>query len=192
MTPDLTPPTPTTPARRLARLLGAPLRWLVALGILVRDLVAALGGPLWRALARLRPLVWLSRWVSTLPRWGVLLVLALPFSISEPLKLIGVYVMATGQVKLGVGLQILGHAISILLVERIVTAGLPQLLTWRWFAWGWGWYEAIRMAVARWPIVVAAREATAEIAAKVRAARAQARAAIAKLREAMARFRGLA
>jgi hypothetical protein len=152
------------------RILAAPLRGVIALGILLRDLVAALGGPLWRALARWRPLVWLSARVAAMPRWGVLLTLAAPFSIAEPLKLVGLYVMARGHVALGVGLQIAGHALSILLVERIVHAGLPQLLTWRWFAWGWGWYEAIRAAVARWPIVVAAREATAAVARQVRAA----------------------
>ncbi|QLP96113.1 MAG: hypothetical protein HZY79_00070 [Rhodoblastus sp.] len=143
---------------------------MVALAILARDLVAWAGGPLWRWIARLRLLALLSAWVATLPRWAVLLTLAAPIAISEPLKLGGLYLLAIGQLKLGAALQIVGHGLSILLVERIVHAGLPQLLTYRWFAWGWGWIEAIRAAVGEWPLVVAARAGARRLAEQARRA----------------------
>lgn len=151
------------------RALTAPLRGLVALAILGHDLVVWAGRPLWRRLAALRPLRRLSDWVATLPRWGVLLALAAPVAASEPMKLGGLYLLALGQIKLGAILQLLGHGLSIVLVERIVHAGLPQLLTYRWFAWGWDWIEAIRAAMARWPLVIAARAAARETAAWARA-----------------------
>ena len=129
------------------RALAAPLRVLVALAILGHDLILWAARPLWRWLAALRPLTLLAQWVATLPPGGVLLALAAPVAISEPLKLGGLYLLAIGQIKLGAISQVLGHGFSILLVERIVHAGLPQLLTYRWFAWGWRWYETIRDAV---------------------------------------------
>lgn len=150
------------------RALTAPLRGLVALAILVHDFFAWAGGPLWRRLAALRPLRRLSEWIATLPRWGVLLALAAPVAASEPMKLGGLYLLALGQIKLGAILQLLGHGLSIVLVERIVHAGLPQLLSYRWFAWGWGWIEAIRAAMARWPLVIAARETAARARALAR------------------------
>lgn len=162
------PPPPRNEAIVLLRALAAPLRFVVALAILGRDLVVWAGGPVWRWIAALRPLRLLSEWVATLPRWGVLLTLSAPVAISEPLKLGGLYLIAQGQVRSGVVFQIVGHALSILLVERIIHAGLPQLLTWRWFAWGWGWYEAIRASIARWPLVVATRDAARNTAVRAR------------------------
>lgn len=153
----------------LGRALGAPLRWAVAVAIIARDLVAWAGGPLWRWIAGLRPLAMLARWVATLPPWGVLVALAAPLAVAEPLKLGGLYFLALGQIKLGAVLQVLGHGLSILLVERIIHAGLPQLLTYGWFAWGWGWVEAIRAAVMGWPIVRTAREAAHAAALGARA-----------------------
>lgn len=110
----------------------------------------------------------LAQWVATLPPWAVVLTLAAPIAVSEPLKLAGLYLLAIGQLKLGAILQVVGHGLSILLVERIVHAGLPQLLTYGWFAWGWGWIEAIRSSVAQWPLVVATRAAAARTAAQAR------------------------
>ena len=144
------------------------MRFVVALAIIARDLIAWAGGPLWRWIARLRLLTLLSNWVATLPRWAVLLALAAPIAVSEPLKLGGLYLLAVGQFKLGVLLQMVGHGLSILLVERIVHAGLPQLLSYRWFAWGWRWYEFIRESVMAWPLVVATRQAARDVAAQAR------------------------
>lgn len=170
---------------KLGRLFGAPVRFVVALAIIARDLIAWAGGPLWRWIARLRLLTRLSDWVATLPRWGVLLALAAPIAVSEPLKLGGLYLLAVGQFELGVLLQIVGHGLSILLVERIVHAGLPQLLTYRWFAWSWGWIQTIQATIMGWPIVVATREAARAVAAHVRGV---ARSVVRDVRGWLARF----
>lgn len=171
----------------LARALGAPLRFLVALAIIARDLVAWAGGPLWRWIAGLRPLQLLARWVATLQPWGVLLALAAPLAVAEPLKIAGLYLIAIERFKLGVAVEILGHALSILLVERIVRAGLPQLLTYRWFAWGWGWFEAVRAAVMEWPVVRATRAAARDVALRARKIAAGARKVVHDFRLSLAR-----
>lgn len=166
------------PQGRLDRIAGSRLlRGVVGVLVLAHDAIVWAGGPLWRFIARLRLLTLLAQWVSTLPRWAVLIVLLVPFAIAEPLKLGGLYVMATGQVTTGVALQLVGHALSILLVERILHAGLPQLLTWRWFASGWAWLMAIRDAVLAWPGVVATRRIAREFGVRARAALADVRAA---------------
>lgn len=144
------------------------MRAVVGAAILLHDLLVWAGGPVWSFIARTRPLARLAAWVATLPRWGVLVVLALPLAVAEPLKLGGLLVMVRGQVTLGVGLQIFGHALSILLVERILHAGAPQLMTYGWFAWGWRYLDGVRRRVLAWPAVTAARAAARRIAADAR------------------------
>ncbi len=107
---------------------------LVAAAVLMREAASVLGGPLWRLLSRIRILGWLSIWVGGLGRWSVLLVLAVPLAVAEPLKMAGLYWCATGHLGWGIALQAMGHGLSLLLVERILVAGQAQLMTFRWFA----------------------------------------------------------
>lgn len=151
------------------RAAGALLRFIVAAAVLAREAVAVLGAPLWRLLARLRLLAWLAAWVGGLGRWKVLAVLAAPLAIAEPLKMVGLYALATGHFGWGVALQAAGHGLSIILVERILDAGHAQLMTFGWFALLHGWFTRVRAAALAWPPIVAAREIAKACAASVRA-----------------------
>jgi hypothetical protein len=132
------------------RTVGALLRALVAVAVLMQECAARLGAPLWRWVGRLRLLASLARAVERLPPYGVLAALAAPFLVAEPMKAAGLYALATGRIAWGVGLQAAGHALSLLLVERILHAGLPQLLTLPWFAGLWTRFVRLRAAVTAW------------------------------------------
>jgi hypothetical protein len=143
------------------------LRLLLAAAILMREVAACVGGPLWRLIARLRLLAWLSAWVGALQRYSVLAVLAAPLAIAEPLKVAGLYALATGHVGWGVALQVAGHGLSLLLVERIIDAGHAQLMTFGWFAALHRAFVRVRAASLAWPPVRAAREAALAVASAV-------------------------
>lgn len=168
------------PGRRMAsallRLLGMMLRLAIGGAVLLREFAAWAGGPIWRLLSRIQLLKRLSNWVAGLPRWGVLLALAAPLVVAEPLKVAGLYALAIGQVFWGVALQGVGHGLSLLLVERIIDAGRLQLMSYRWFAIGYGWFERIRAAALAWPPVVAARLWARRMAASARLLAAEVRA----------------
>jgi hypothetical protein len=165
----------------LLRGVGLILRGILATGILLQEFVAFLGAPIWRALAALPLLATLARCVERLPAYGVLAVLAVPFLVAEPLKIAGLYALGTGHIAWGIGLQVAGHAISLLLVERILHAGLPQLLTLRWFAVIWGWFAQVRSAVGAWLTAIGLRWLIARIQERLRALRASIRPAILRL-----------
>ncbi len=152
------------------RIAAALLRGLVAAAVLMREAASVLGAPLWRLLARIRILAWLSAWVGGLGRWNVLLVLAVPLAVAEPLKLAGLYWFATGHLVLGTALQAIGHGLSLLLVERILVAGHAQLMTFGWFASLHGWFSQVRAAALAWPPLLAALEIARATKASVIAA----------------------
>ncbi len=134
------------------------LKGLVAAAVLMREAASVLGAPLWRFLSQIRILAWLSAWVGGLGRWSVLLVLAVPLAVAEPLKLAGLYGCATGHWGWGIALQAIGHGLSLLLVERILVAGHIQLMTFKWFAALQAWFIQVRAAALAWPPVLAAFE----------------------------------
>lgn len=142
--------------RQIAHYMLIGLRFLLAAAILVREAIATVGEPLWHWLAEIRLLERLSCWVMTLPPWGVVVAVSTPLALAEPLKAVGIYLMATGSPGLGFFLLALGYAVSLVLAERIMQAGRPQLMTYRWFAIGWAWFERFRAYVLSLPIVRAA------------------------------------
>ncbi len=144
------------------------LRGLVAAGILIHELVAYIGAPLWRYLAHIRLFERFLRWVETLPRWGVLALAVAPLAIAEPLKIGGLYLLATGHALSGIALLVIGYAVSLVLAERILHAGHGQLMTYHWFAVGWRWFERFRGYILSRPVVVAMRRKVTELTASAR------------------------
>lgn len=94
--------------------------------------------PLYRPLA-----TWIAGWrlsraldalIGGLPAPVILVMLAVPFALAEPMKVVGVYWMGSGHVGLGLLTIVLAYGTSVLVVERIYEAGKPKLLTIGWFA----------------------------------------------------------
>ena len=118
--------------RRGLRLLLIPLDLLVGFFVLLDELARPIYRPLLRWFAGLRIVARAEVWIAGLPPYGVLALLAVPFAVAEPLKLLSLVLLARGAWFGGIVLMAIGHLTSFLLVERIYHAGRAQLLTlWR-------------------------------------------------------------
>jgi hypothetical protein len=84
-------------------------------------------------------------YIERLGPYQSLLLLAIPASLVEPLKLIAVAVAGDGHWITGTVMIIVAYAASLLLVERLFRIVKPKLLTLRWFARLWSWLVAVRV-----------------------------------------------
>jgi hypothetical protein len=138
------PPRPTAP-RPSPRQAPLPLRALrvvveviLAALILLDELVRPLYRPLERWIASLRLVARMEAAIARMPRLAVLVLLALPLAVAEPLKIVGLVLVGRGQFALGVVVLGLAYLASFLIVERIYHAGRAQLLSYGWLAWSDG------------------------------------------------------
>ena len=120
------------------------VRAVLTVFIVLDEIARPLYGPLVRWFASLRLVHRLEEGVAALPRPLVLLALAVPFAVAEPLKLIGLIVMARGAFWPGLLVLGLAHLACFLIVERIYHAGREKLLSYRWFAWIMGQIVRVR------------------------------------------------
>jgi hypothetical protein len=96
---------------------------------------------------RLMALPWLRDFraeVGSLNRYAALLLLLVPWLILEPLKPFSI-VLFTHKHHLSATLLMVGsEVIKLTLLEQIFDITKPKLLTFGWFAWGYGkWREAV-------------------------------------------------
>ena len=162
--------------RWLARALGGAalglLRVLATLLILLDEAVRPLYRPLLRWISGLQIVRRVEAWIGALPRLAVLLLLAIPFLIAEPLKIISLVLIAQGQVLTGGVALGLAHLASFLIVERIYRAGEAQLLSYGWLAFvigrlgalrnlvlGWVWRQSLYIAARRFAVETRLRAA---------------------------------
>ena len=167
---DIRPPDPQTPAprsgprfsdsrvtrvtlgvlRALGRAARLLLQTLVALIIVFeewgwRPLAAALA-----QLARLKPIAWLEARIQRLPPYGALLVFGAPSILILPLKLVAVFLIASGRefeaTLLFIGAKIIGTAI----VARLFQLTEAQLLRIPWFARVYGVFMPWKNALTDW------------------------------------------
>nr|WP_222856775.1 hypothetical protein [Agrobacterium pusense] len=113
--------------------------------------------PVIRALSNLKIIQRLESRIAQLPRLVILLCLAVPFAIAEPMKIIGLVLFAHGAFKSGVVLTIIAHLSTFLIVERIYHAGREKLLTYGWLAWimryvrfARSFYDRLKLAALSW------------------------------------------
>ena len=85
-----------------------------------------------------------QRRVSRLPAYVILVVLALPFAIAEPAKILALYLIATGRAFIGVLILVGAYFVSLVIVERLFRGGRTKLLTIPWFKAAWQWLMAVR------------------------------------------------
>jgi hypothetical protein len=147
---------------------------VVVIWTLLDGLLFPLFRPLVRWLSALRLFEVIGAWLGRLPPYVVLVCLAVPFVLIEPLKVVALYLMASGLVIRGTVLLIFAHALSILTLDRIYHAGHGQLMKIGWFARLMGWVIGLRDWVflrvketatwqAAWRIVVASRSWVARL-----------------------------
>lgn len=165
--------------RPLRRLLRWPALVLVAIYFLIDDVVLAAVRPLVAAVAELRPFVRLAALLDRLPPYPTLILFLVPFAVLEPVKIGGLWLMATGHFQIGVITLAAAHLLSIVVVERLFHATRDKLLTIPWFAWSYGKV----MALYDWSVGrLKATEAWRRAAATLHAARLRLRAAVAAIR----------
>lgn len=140
------PPQHSLPVRLVMALARGVLIFLVLLDEVARPLYR----PLSDWLARLRIVARMEAAIAKLPRLAILALLAIPFAVAEPLKIIGVIMIARDQVVAGLVVLGLSYLASFLLVERIYHAGRDKLLTYRWLAWVMGLITTIRGRAVAW------------------------------------------
>lgn len=82
--------------------------------------------------------------IERLGPYQSLFLLAIPTSLVEPLKLIGVAVAGKGHWITGTVMIIVAYGCSLLLVERLFHVVKPKLLTLPWFGRMWNWVLEVR------------------------------------------------
>ena len=98
----------------------------------------------WRPLSRLR------RSIEGLGPYPSLLVLAVPVSLIEPLKLAAVAIAGEGHWIVGTIVIACAYAASLLVVDRLFRIVKPKLLKLPWFARLWNWFVALRERLLGW------------------------------------------
>ena len=90
----------------------------------------------------------LRRYIERLGPYQSLVLLLIPTSLVEPLKLIAVAIAGEGHWITGTIMIVAAYATSLLLLERLFLIVKPKLMTLNWFARLWTWLTSLR--VVRW------------------------------------------
>jgi len=88
-------------------------------------------------------------WIEGLGPYSSLLLLAIPFCIVEPMKVIAVAVAGKGHWITGTGMIVAAYAASLLVVERLFGIVKPKLLRLTWFASFWVRFVTLRARLLR-------------------------------------------
>lgn len=161
---------PLNPLQQALRHVGRFVVGIFVVGYSILDqLLFPLFRPLIGWLSGLKLFELIGAGLQKLPPYVMLLVLAVPFFLLEPLKLFALYWIAVGHIYQGAALTILAHVLSILTLERLYHAGKPQLMQIGWFARLMAWLGGIRDTALRIAKSTAVWKWSAEIALAVRA-----------------------
>ncbi|WP_439500150.1 hypothetical protein [Bosea sp. (in: a-proteobacteria)] len=146
----MTPVSFSTMAAALGRGLLLVARGALALLILLDEAARPIYRPAARWLAERKLVERAEAAIAQLPRYAILALLAVPFAIAEPLKLVGLILIGRGQAVLGLVILAFAYLASFLIVERIYHAGRARLLTIGWFAWGMAIIVDLRTRLLSW------------------------------------------
>ena len=156
-----------------ARALHALARFIVGIFVvgyaLLDDLLFPLLRPLIRYLSGLFLFARMARLIQQLPPYAMLAVLAVPFVVIEPLKLVALWWFALGHFIQGGIMLVVSHGLSLLILERLYDTGHAQLMRIGWFRTLMGWLVGIRNAALGWAKRTAAWQGTVQFARNTRA-----------------------
>jgi hypothetical protein len=85
--------------------------------------------------------------IERLGPYQSLVLLAVPTSIVEPLKLVAVAIAGEGHWITGTVVIVTAYAASMLVIERLFSIVKPKLLTLNWFARLWTWLVGLRVVI---------------------------------------------
>jgi hypothetical protein len=90
------------------------------------------------ALAALPAIARLERWISQLSPPGAMAALVLPWTFLVPIKILTLWLLATGQFALAMTALVAGKVIGTAVIARLFTLTKPSLMQMSWFA---DWYD---------------------------------------------------
>ena len=143
-------PTPDEKRNPVARVLFAILRAMLTVVIVFDEIARPLYRPLIDWVASLRIVARMEAVIARQSRLAILALLAVPFALAEPLKLLGLVMMADGRFRTGLVVFAFAHLVSFLLVERIYHAGRDKLLTYGWLNWLMTLLDRLRRRALDW------------------------------------------
>ena len=117
------------------QLLLLPLRLIITVLVVVREIARPVYRPLVNWFASLSIVEHFGELVGSLPRAVILVLFIVPLAIAEPQKIYALFVIARGHVIPGLVIIALAYLMSFLLVERLFHAGREKLLTYGWLRW---------------------------------------------------------
>jgi hypothetical protein len=92
----------------------------------------------------------LRHWIERLGPYQSLLLLTIPASIVEPLKLAAVAIAGSGRWITGTITILCAYAASLFCIERLFRMVKPKLLTLPWFTRVWNWLLVLRRRTLEW------------------------------------------
>jgi uncharacterized membrane protein len=129
---------------------------IAAIYFLADAIFATIATPLARWLGGLRIFARLRTWIRSLRPYPSLALFAVPLIILEPVKPVSAYLAATGHVRLGLMVLVVGELLKLVLVERLFSINRDKLLSIPAFAWAYGKYRLAmdwRVAMEAWQMV---------------------------------------
>jgi hypothetical protein len=117
---------------------------------------ATIAHPLARWLGEHEILLRLRAWIRSLRPYPALVLFAVPLILLEPVKPVAAYLTATGHLKAGLTVLVIGEILKLVLVERLFSINRDKLLTIPAFAWAYGKYWLVRKwfeATEAWQMV---------------------------------------
>lgn len=129
---------------KIAQATRAPLNGLVLAAIGVEALGRTVYRPVptWIDGCRLNQAF--DAFVGKLPAYAILVMLAVPFAVAKPAKIVSVYWLGSGHFGLGSFTILVAYGASVLIGGRFYRAGKPKLLMIEWFATLIAWAGRIK------------------------------------------------
>jgi hypothetical protein len=143
---------------------------LVGLYVVLDDIFTPVFRPVVRWVVTFPLVLRLQQFAAELPPYGILALMAVPFVLGEPAKLYGLYMVGTGHWVTGLVVLGIAYLATIVLVERVYTAGKDKLRTISWFAFVMDWLVAVRDHVHEWAKTTNIWAAAEQLMRSVRAA----------------------
>jgi hypothetical protein len=114
---------------------------IAAIYFLADAIFATIAYPLAQWIGELRVFARLRSWIRSLRPYPSLALFAVPLIILEPVKPVAAYLAATGHVRLGLVVLVVGEILKLVLVERLFSINRDKLLSIPAFAWAYGKYQ---------------------------------------------------
>jgi hypothetical protein len=156
--------------KRVAKAFKPVVVVFAALYFLIDAIFFSLIRPLGIWLSKLPIFRWIGRWIRSLGPYPTLALFAVPLIALEPVKPIGLYLIASGNVIDGTVVIGVGEIAKITIVERIFHAGRDKLMTIPAFAWSYERVMSLRAyleTLAVWQAMLKAVRAIKETARRI-------------------------